>query len=278
MMANISGNELMDSFDKVLPYLPILFDNEISLSIIDRTKYLRSQNCKSLTLKASVGDPVPEGGAAFEALKTGDVIIKDVPKEIYGTAFKSYAIPVKDDNNNVIGAILAGKSLEKRNEVLSQSQDLAASLQQISGAIQNVSSGIQRVVGANQNILQEVNDASENVKGTDDILKFVQNISSQTNLLGLNAAIESARAGDIGRGFGVVAKEIRKLSSNSTDSIKKIEEVLKKIEKSVINISNKVNESNKFFSSQVAAIEEITASIDKLSSTAQILEELSQKL
>ncbi|AKN31308.1 chemotaxis protein [Clostridium carboxidivorans P7] len=133
-------------------------------------------------------------------------------------------------------------------------------------------------MGANENILQEVKDAAENVSGTDNILKFVQNISSQTNLLGLNAAIEAARAGDSGRGFSVVAEEIRKLSSNSNDSIKKIDEVLKKIEKSVINISNKVNESNTVFNAQASAIEEITASIDKLSSTAQILEELSQKL
>lgn len=278
MMANISGNELMDSFDKVLPYLPILFDNDISLSIIDSTKYLKIQNCEDLPLKANVGDPVPTGGAAFEALKTGNVIIKDVPKEIYGTEFKSYAIPIKDDNNTVIGVILAGKSLKKRNEVLSQSQDLAASLQQISGAIQEASSGIQVVVGTNENILQEVKDASENVTGTDDILKFVQNISSQTNLLGLNAAIEAARAGELGKGFSVVAQEIRKLSGTSNESIKKIDEVLKKIQKSVINISNKVNESNTVFNAQASAIEEISASIDKLSSTAQILEELSQKL
>nr|WP_065076781.1 methyl-accepting chemotaxis protein [Clostridium ragsdalei] len=277
-MANISGNELMDSFDKVLPYLPILFDNDISLSVIDTKKYLKIQNCENLPLKANVGDPVPTGGAAFEALKTGNVIIKDVPKEIYGTAFKSYAIPIKDDDNTVVGVILAGKSLKKRNEVLSQSQDLAASLQQISGAIQEASSGIQVVVGANENILQEVKDAAENVTGTDDILKFVQNVSSQTNLLGLNAAIEAARVGDLGKGFSVVAEEIRKLSSTSNDSIKKIDEVLKKIEKSVINISNKVNESNTVFNAQASAIEEITVSIDKLTSTAQILEELSQKL
>ncbi|AKN31309.1 chemotaxis protein [Clostridium carboxidivorans P7] len=88
MMANISGNELMDSFDKVLPYLPILFDNDISLSIIDTKKYLKIQNCEALPLKADIGDPVPTGGAAFEALKTGNVIIKDVPKELYGMEFK----------------------------------------------------------------------------------------------------------------------------------------------------------------------------------------------
>lgn len=277
-MVNISGDEIIDSFCKVLPYLPILFDNEMSLSIISRNKYLKIQNCESLPLKANVGDPVPKGGAAFEAMKTGSVIIKDVPKKIYDRAFKSYAIPIKDDNNTVIGVILGGKSLKKRNKVLKQSQDLAASLQQISGAIQETSSGIQTVAGANENILQEIKDATENVKGTNDILKIVQNISKQTNLLGLNASIEAARAGDSGRGFSVVAKEVRKLSSTSNDSIKNINEVLKKIEKSVINISNKVNESNTAFNAQAAAIEEITASINKLTSTAQILEELSEKL
>ena len=225
-----------------------------------------------------MGDTIPKEGAAFEAIKTGNVIIKDVHEEVYGMAFKSYAIPIKDDNNTVIGVIAGGKSLEKRNKVLKQSQDLAASLQQISGAIQETSSEIQTVAGVNENILQEIKNAKENVKGTNDILKIVQNISKQTNLLGLNASIEAARAGDSGRGFSVVAKEVRKLSSTSNDSIKNINEVLKKIENSVINISNKVNESNTAFNAQAAAVEEITASINKLASTAQILEELSEKL
>jgi methyl-accepting chemotaxis protein len=109
-------------------------------------------------------------------------------------------------------------------------------------------------------------------------LRFVQNVSNQTNLLGLNAAIEAARAGENGKGFSVVAQEIRKLSNTSSESIRKIDLVLKKIEESVINISSKINESNSFFATQTAAFDEIIASIKELNSTSKILEEISKKL
>ena len=65
-------------------------------------------------------------------------------------------------------------------------------------------------------------------------------VSTQTNLLGLNAAIEAARAGEVGKGFTVVASEIRKLSTSTSESIKQIDTVLKNINQSITIINDKV--------------------------------------
>lgn len=277
-MVITSEDELVSYFDKLMTFLPALFDDDVSFGITDNKKYLKIINSVNLPINAKPGDLLPNGGAAFEALRTGKIIIKDVSKEVYGVPFKSYAIPIKDDNNMVIGIILVGKSLETRHKVSTLSENLATSFKQISASIQKVSSGVQNILDSNTKILGEVDQATENTKGTDDILKFVQNVSNQTNLLGLNAAIEAARAGEMGKGFSVVAQEIRKLSNTSSESIRRIDSVLRKIEESVNNISNKVNESSSFFEAQVAEFEEINASIEALSSTYRLLEELSKKL
>lgn len=63
-----------------------------------------SQDSTELKLIAKAGDPIQEGGAAAEVLRTGSPVIKDVPQEVYGIPFRSYAVPLKEDNE-VVGVL-----------------------------------------------------------------------------------------------------------------------------------------------------------------------------
>lgn len=271
-------NKEEDAFKTLIPYLNVIFDNEVSIAIADLEKYVKIFPNAKLPIKSVEGDSVPNGGAVYDALKSGKQVIKKVPKEVYGVAFKSYAIPIKGDNGKVKGVIVAGKSLEKSEKVNNLSQNLSNKLSEISDVVSSLTDEVQRLVELNQDVNKEVASAIETTKNTDEILNFVQNISKQTNLLGLNAAIESARAGEAGKGFGVVAQEIRKLSNSSAESIKKIDLVLKSIVNSIEKISGDVNKTSELFEGQVAAFEQINASIQELNSNSQILEEFSKKI
>lgn len=78
----------------------------------------------------------------------------------------------------------------------------------------------------NQEIIVDTQELSGHSEAIGEIIKVIENIAAQTNLLSLNAAIEAARAGDAGQGFAVVAEEIRKLASQSASATKNISDII----------------------------------------------------
>lgn len=86
-------------------------------------------------------------------------------------------------------------------------------------------------------MLQQTNETNKSAERIKETVKFIQGIASQTNLLSLNASIEAARAGEAGRGFAIVAEEIRKLADDVASSAKDtaviVDSLLDDVEKSV---------------------------------------------
>jgi methyl-accepting chemotaxis protein len=109
------------------------------------------------------------------------------------------------------------------------------------------------------------------VKETDSILKFIRDVATQTNLLGLNAAIEATRAGEYGRGFNVVADEVRKLAVMSVDSAKKIENILDNLVASMNGVESQANKAGKI-------VVEHQASMEEISQKLQMLNDISTKM
>ena len=145
----------------------------------------------------------------------------------------------------------------------------------------------------------EVNELANNSSVITSVLQEITSIADQTNLLALNAAIEAARAGEQGRGFAVVADEVRALanrtkestdkigetlemlmtsSNNSTQAMEKcveevttIMEVTQMAKDQIASASELVNNANDIASSVAAAVEEQTATTNEIAGSAEAL-------
>ncbi|MEY9750196.1 methyl-accepting chemotaxis protein [Bradyrhizobium japonicum] len=108
-------------------------------------------------------------------------------------------------------------------------QTVASATQQLAASIREISSQVHRSVAVSNRATDETNRTSELMHGLSDaaekigtIIQLIQAIASQTNLLALNATIEAARAGDSGRGFAIVASEVKSLATQTAQATEQI--------------------------------------------------------
>lgn len=276
IVTKVENSEVFKTFERIVPYLGDILRGEFVVGFNSKDKCLKLYNSASKSYQYDIG-AVTEETVAYRCIKKGEKILDEMNIGRTGLPYRSTAIPIKDEKNAIIGCIVISTFLDKQKNVSDMSDQLSSATSELLTFIKNVSSGVEEITVSNRDVKMLLNETVKNTENTDNVINFIKDVSKKTNLLGLNASIESARAGDAGKGFGVVASEIRKLAESSNKSINEIENTLSKIKSNSKMVHDNIEKDINYllqYSNDLKQITDLISQLDKLSTK---LKEISKK-
>ncbi len=245
---------------------------------------------------SSVTKPLINVSRAIEKVSNGDYSVKlermKTKDEVadLGDSFQKMVDFIRESaiaSRNITSELStsAEELSSSAEEVSSSSENIASSQQQISKGASNQVNAISEIQNKFNGLVSGIKRISEKITQISQVSEMIQNIANQTNMLALNAAIEASRAGEAGRGFNVVAEQVRKLAEESkravsqTDGmIKDIHEIANTQEKSAVEILSAIDSIATVAEETSASTEESAAAAEEQASSMEMITQTAQKL
>ena len=250
------------------PFFKQIHSQDIMIGITDKEIFHYYAPSKVLDFGFTKGTPISKEDPTLANALAGRATTNRLSPELYGATVISSAVPIYDAEGEVIGAFAIAYTLENEDKM----EQLTESINQISGQlvdmVQNVAAQSEELSATTAQILANSRKTVEESKQVNKVAGFIREISEQTNLLGLNAAIEAARVGEQGAGFGVVATEVRKLSVHTKEATKTIEDSLSTVQRSIREMEQEIEAIAMSSSAQAELVTQFSDVIERLNETS----------
>ncbi|KLU62960.1 putative sensory transducer protein YfmS [Peptococcaceae bacterium CEB3] len=268
----------LESVLDVTPDIQNWYEQDISVLVTDLERVIKTCINPKLDIGFREGDIVPEQSAAYKALRTKQRIMARVNDK---TKFKIPYVAISNpiiDGGAVVGAISLVISIEKYDELVNMGETLLAAVEQFAASAENLSAQSEELSAAAKTMDGETQTVKKDILHVTHITDEIKKLSTQSNILGINASIESARAGEHGRGFAVVADEVRKLADSTNISAGSIKADVRQVQESVRRLADSVSELASISEAQAIGIVELTRAITYISEMAQGLVLMGKKM
>jgi methyl-accepting chemotaxis protein len=270
--------KILERYVYVLSRLSEIVPADYGVTLSDCTTCLLYKPAKKLDLNVPVGQPLRDGSAIKKAVEEKRRIFSRIDKSVRGIPYIALANPIYNDCNEVIGAVTITESVELYDGFKEMATTLTDAISSLASTSEEIAAQSEEIAAVSHQLTVSTDNSQKRVQETDHVLALIKNISAQTNLLGLNAAIEAARVGEHGRGFGVVAEEIRKLASNSADSIKQVENIINEIKEASAKSYQQTTQIEVLIAQVADAIMQIANSIQLIHTMAEKLDQTANNL
>ncbi|GEO25117.1 putative sensory transducer protein YfmS [Alicyclobacillus acidoterrestris] len=258
----------IETLVRLAPLLGEIFPDDVTIGVCDVDTLWATVPGKTFSLGLNPGYKLVPGDGMYEAVHYGKPTKTLVPKEVFGVPILACSIPVHDIEGNVIGAIGAGASMERYDYLSSLATTLSSSIEQISATIEELAGSVNILSDNMTDIFTQSSEVLDSIQEIQKISNTVRQISDSTKVLGLNASIEAARSGEYGKGFAVIAQEVRKLATDAKNQTDGITQSVHDIEQLIRKLSESISTVNQETENQSAATQQFAATMQELAQNA----------